>query len=101
MPKLTPEQLRLLSWLSLPSTTFEVSRENDFMDDKYNGLHTYCDKQKNSFKFDIRTLYKLEGYELIKGEMVYYFGIPWERYTLTTIGREITLLSAPVEFYVP
>jgi hypothetical protein len=94
MPKLTPEQFRLLHWLSLPETCFEVSREDGFMDDKYNGLHAYNDGKGNRYKFDIRTLYILEGFELIQGEIVNHFGIAWERYTLTNKG-EVTLVLSP------
>jgi hypothetical protein len=92
MPKLTHEQLRLLFWLSLPETCFEVSREEGFMDDNYNGLHTYKDEQGNRFKFDIRTLYILQGHELIKGKIVNHFGIPWERYLLTDKGEVMSVL---------
>ena len=92
MPKLTPEQTRLLMWLSLPQTIFEVSREDDFMDDKYNGLNTFKNEEGKRYKFDIRTLYRLEGEELVKGQYVYYFGIMWERYTLTEQGHALALL---------
>jgi hypothetical protein len=92
MPKLTHEQLRLLFWLSLPETCFEVSREDGFMDDEYNGLHKYKDKQGNRYKFDIRTLYILEGEELITGHYVNHHGIIWECYTLTEKGQVLSSL---------
>lgn len=100
MPKLTHEQLRFLYWLSLPNTFFEVSREDGFMDDKYNGLHGYAKKEGEFYKFDIRTLYALEGQELVTGEIVYHYGIAWERYSLTEKG-EVTasLLSIAEEFH--
>ena len=92
MPKLTSEQIRLLMWLSLPQTVFEVSREDGFMDDKYNGLHTFSNEEGKKYKFDIRSLYRLEGEELIGGKYVYHFGIPWEHYTLTEKGYELVEL---------
>jgi hypothetical protein len=87
MSKLTKEQIRLLIWLSQPETIFEVSREDGFMDDKYNGLHTYKNSEGLRYKFDIRTLYCLEGEGLIEGSYVYHFSIAWERYTLTQEGH--------------
>jgi hypothetical protein len=87
MPKLTKEQIRLLIWLSQPETVFEVSREDGFMDDKYNGLHTFINPEGLRYKFDIRTLYRLEGEKLIGGNYVYHFGIMWERYTLSQAGQ--------------
>ena len=94
MPKLTPEQVRLLIWLSQPKTVFEVSREDGFMDDKYNGLHSFKSPEGQRYKFDIRTFYRLEGEALINGEYVYHFGIAWEQYTLTEKGQALVgLLS--------
>jgi hypothetical protein len=93
--RLSPEQIRLLLWLSLKETYLEVSREDGFMDDKYNGLHNYIDKKSDRYKFDIRSLYCLEGEELVTGHYVYHFGIAWERYTLTPKGHDfVMLLSA-------
>jgi hypothetical protein len=100
MPKLTHEQLRFLFWLSLPASFFEVSRKDGFMDYEYNGLHGYAKKQGGFYKFDIRTLYALEGEGLVKGDIVHYFGIPWEKYTLTEKGDvTASLLSIAAEFH--
>jgi hypothetical protein len=99
--KLSHEQLRLLFWLSLQSTVFEISREDVFIVDKYSGLHRYKDNQGNTYKFDIRTLQVLERNELIRGQSVYHYGVLWERYTLTEKGQVLTLLlSAADNFYV-
>ena len=101
MPKLSHEQLRLLFWLSLQSTVFEISREGGFVTDKYNGLNRYKDNQGKAYKFDIRTLKILEDNELVESQNVYHFGVIWERYTLTEKGRVLTLLlSAADDFYV-
>jgi hypothetical protein len=101
MPKLTHEQYRFLFWLSLPESFFEVSREDGFMDDKYNGLHGYAKREGGFYKFDIRTLYALEGEGLVSGQIVYYFGVPWERYTLTKEGEALALLlNVSDEMYV-
>jgi hypothetical protein len=101
MPKLSDEQLRLLFWLSLQSTVFEISREDGFVSDKYNGLNCYKDNQGNAYKFDIRTLHILEDNALVQGQNVYHFGVLWERYALTEKGQVLTLLlSAADDFYV-
>jgi len=101
VPKLSDEQLRLLFWLSLQSTVFEISREDGFIADKYNGLNRYKDNRGNAYKFDIRTLQILENNELVQGQSVYHFGILWERYALTEKGQVLTLLlSAADDFYV-
>jgi len=94
LSKLSPEQIRLLVWLSQPKTLLEVSREVGFMDDKYNGLHTYIDENYQSFKFDIRSLYRLEGEKLVTGKIVSHFGISWEHYFPTETGQAyVSLLS--------
>jgi len=99
MSKLTHEQFRFLYWLSQPKSFFEVSREDGFMDDKYNGLHGYVNKTGGFYKFDIRTLYALEGEGLVEGKIVYHYGIAWENYTLTEKGDvTVTLLSIADEF---
>ncbi|TWX57787.1 hypothetical protein [Colwellia hornerae] len=100
MSKLTHQQLRFLFWLSLPGSFLEVSRKVGFMDDEYNGLQGYAKKQGGFYKFDILTLYALEGEGLVKGEIVYYIGIPWEKYTLTEKGDvTASLLSIAKEFH--
>jgi hypothetical protein len=93
MSKLTPEQFRLLTWMALPETLLEVSREVGFMDDKYNGLHNYIDKEGERYKFDIRTMYCLEGEGLIQGQYVDHLAVWWERYELTEKGHSLVLLN--------
>ncbi len=87
MPKLTKEQIRLLIWLSLENTYFEICREMSSSYRQMNGLHTYVNKHGQRFKFDTRTLGKLVKEELVTSEIIYHFGVKYEYYFLTKKGR--------------
>lgn len=87
MPKLTKEQTRLLIWLSLENTYFEICREIGYSYRQMNGLHTYVSKHGQPFKFDTRTLGKLVNEELVTSKIIYNFGVKYEHYFLTKKGR--------------
>ena len=87
MPKLTKEQTRLLIWLSLEKTYFEICREMSSSYRRMNGLHTYVNNHGQRFKFDTRTLGKLVKEELVTSEIIYHFGVKYEHYFLTKKGR--------------
>lgn len=87
MPKLTKEQIRLLIWLSLSKTHFEVCRQIGYSYRKVNGLQSYANKDGVSYKFDMRTLYKLVNENLVTSKLVYPFGIKHEHYFLTQSGQ--------------
>ena len=94
MPKLTKEQTRLLIWLSLENTYFEICREIGYSYRQKNGLHTYVSKHGQPFKFDTRTLDKLVDEELVTSEMIYHFGVKYEHYFLTKKGRSFVFAYA-------
>jgi hypothetical protein len=87
MPELTKEQQRLLIWLSLPSTHFEICRELGSSYRKMNGLESYVDWFGDRYKFDNRTLQKLIDTGLVTSEFLYPFGINYERYYVTEEGQ--------------
>lgn len=87
MPKLTKEQVRLLIWLSVPTTHLEVCREIGYSYRKVNGLESYVNKQGEPFKFDTRTLNKLVNENLVTSELIYPFGVKYEHYKVTELGR--------------
>jgi hypothetical protein len=91
MPKLSKEQFRLLLWLSLPSSFFEVTSAHHLNDVLYNGLHGYKDEKGKKYKFDIRTLQALAANKLVDFETVYYCGLEWTRYTITDAGKLLAL----------
>lgn len=87
MPKLTTEQIRLLIWLSLSKTHFEICREIGYSYRKVNGLKNYINKHGEPYKFDMRTLNKLVNESLVTSELVYPFGVKHEHYFLTEAGQ--------------
>lgn len=87
MPELTKEQQRLLIWLSLPSTHFEICRELGSSYRKMNGLESYVDWFGDRYKFDKRTLQRLIDAGLVTSELLYPFGIKHEHYYVTEEGR--------------
>ncbi len=87
MPKLTREQKRFLIWLSLTKTHFEVCREVGHSYRKTNGLERYVNKDGEPYKFDTRTLVRLTNEGLVTSEVIFPFGLKYERYYLTNEGR--------------
>ncbi|WP_076541091.1 hypothetical protein [Shewanella sp. UCD-KL21] len=87
MPKLTLEQKRLLIWLSLTTTHFEICREVGHSYRQTNGLERYVNKHGDRYKFDMRTLNKLVIEGLVTSEILYPFGIKQEHYFVTEKGR--------------
>jgi hypothetical protein len=88
MPKLTNEQIRLLIWLSLSKTHFEVCRQVGYSYRQVNGLKSYVNKDGVPYKFDTRTLDKLVNENLVTSEFVYPIGIKYEHYFLTQAGQD-------------
>ncbi|WP_206486448.1 hypothetical protein [Thalassotalea sp. G2M2-11] len=94
LPKLTFEQCRLLTWLSSPETNFEICREIGYSYRKINGLNSYVDSRHAPFKFDTRSLIKLENENLVTSEFIYPFGMKYQRYFLTEAGQVYVMLLA-------
>ena len=94
MPKLTKEQTRLLIWLSLENTYFEICREIGNSYRQKNGLHTYVNTHGQPFKFDMRSLGKLVNEKLVTSEIIYNFGVKYEHYFLTKKGRDFVFAHA-------
>ena len=94
MPKLTPEQIRFLIWLSLTETHFEICREMGYSYRKVHGLNSYVNDNGESFKFDIRTLNKLVNESLVTSEFIYPFGMKHEHYFLTEAGQVYVSMMA-------
>lgn len=96
MLKLTLEQNRLLIWLSLTNTHFEICKELGSSYRKTNGLNSYVNKHGQPFKFDTRTLNKLVNENLVTSEILYPYGIKYEHYFLTEAGRvHVSLFAIP------
>ncbi|MGJ8694529.1 MAG: hypothetical protein ACSHW0_18875 [Thalassotalea sp.] len=91
MPKLTPEQIRLLVWLSKPTSFIEITREHHLHEHLYNGLHNYRDSKGGRNKFDIRTLNALDTAGFVTCKTVYYCGLAWQRYTISDSGKLFAL----------
>jgi len=94
MPKLSYEQIRLLTWLAIIGDTFGVrfvKSKNQF---EYMGLHHYVTPDGIEFKFDTRTLKKLIRTNLIKSKVVWHYGIKWKCYEFTESGYVYSSLIA-------
>ena len=91
--KLSNEQLRFLAWLSKAKTNFEICRAVGLVEAKYNGLFSYVNDAGNRLKFDIRTLYRLLNEKLVTSKRIYHFGLVWEQFTVTELGKEFLLLQ--------
>ena len=77
--KLSKTQFGLLVWLS-GGNLLEVCSELGVYKGKTNGLHTFngrCSK---------RTMLRLETEELVYTNTVYYFGVSWQRYFVSSKG---------------
>lgn len=94
LPKLSMEQARFLTWLSLLNTHFEICREIGYSYRKINGLQSYADENNQPFRFNTRTLDKLVESELITSEFLYPFGIKQQHYFLTDNGQTYVSLLA-------
>lgn len=102
MPELTIQQIRLLTWLSLADSSFEVCLQKGIASGQYNGLQTYFDDKGNYFKFDIRSLNKLLKEELVFSQTVDYFHTKWNSYVLTEKGQVfVSLMSATKDMSWP
>lgn len=71
LPKLSIEQARFLTWLSLIETHFEICRQIGNSYRKINGLQSYHDEANEPFRFNTRTLDKLINEELITSELLF------------------------------
>ena len=94
MPKLSYEQIRLLTWLSIVGDAFGVRFNHSSNQFNYLGLHHYVTPDGVEYKFDIRTLKKLIRSKLIKSKVVWYYGIKWKNYVLTESGYVYSSLVA-------
>jgi len=98
LPKLSMEQARFLTWLSLTTTHFEICREIGYSYRKINGLQSYIDDQEKPFRFNTRTLDRLIDNELIASKFIIPFGIKQQHYFLTEQGRGyVSLLASTKE----
>jgi hypothetical protein len=93
-PKLSMEQARFLTWLSLLNTHFEICCEVGYSYRKINGLQSYVDENNEPFRFNTRTLDRLINAELIDSKFVYPFGIKQQHYFLTENGQVYVSLLA-------
>jgi len=94
LPKLSMEQARFLTWLSLTTTHFEICREIGYSYRKINGLQNYIDEQDKPIRFNTRTLDRLIENELIASKFITPFGIKQQHYFLTENGRIYVSLLA-------
>jgi hypothetical protein len=92
--KISQTQFGLLVWLA-NGNVLEVCTELGLYKGKTNGLHTFngrCSK---------RTMLRLETEELVYITTVYYFGVGWQRYSVSSKGirfieRVLQLLKGDV-----
>jgi hypothetical protein len=92
--KISQTQFGLLVWLA-NGNVLEVCTELGLYKGKTNGLHTFngrCSK---------RTMLRLETEELVYITTVYYFGVGWRRYSVSSKGirfieRVLQLLKGDV-----
>ena len=94
LPKLSMEQARFLTWLSLTKTHFEICREIGYSYRKINGLQNYVDETNEPFRFNTRTLDRLIENELIASKFITPFGIRQQHYSLTKKGQVYVSLLA-------
>ncbi|WP_286265317.1 hypothetical protein [Thalassotalea atypica] len=87
MPKLTPEQVRLLTWLAIVGDVFAVRFVKSKQQFNYLGLHHYVNADGEEYKFDIRTLKKLIRCRLVRSRVNWHFGIKWKSYELNESGQ--------------
>ncbi len=97
MPKLSYEQIRLLTWLTIVGDTFSIYYIND--ERRYCGLHQYVNPNGIEYKFDIRTLIKLLKTKLIKSQVVYHYGQKHKTYSLTEKGSAYSFLLCMSQGY--
>jgi hypothetical protein len=92
--KISQTQFGLLVWLA-NGNVLEVCTELGLYKGKTNGLYTFngrCSK---------RTMHRLETEELVYTTTVYYFGVGWQRYSVSSKGirlieRVLQLLKGDV-----
>ena len=94
MPKLSYEQIRLLTWLSILGNAFGVRFNKSNKQFNYLGLHHYVTPDGIEYKFDVRTLKKLIRTGLVKSKVIWHYGIKWKSYVLTQQGYVYSSLIA-------
>jgi hypothetical protein len=80
--KISKTQFGLLVWLA-NGNVLEVCSELGIYKGKTNGLHSFngrCSK---------RTMLRLETEELVYTTTVYYFGVGWQRYSVSSKGIQL------------
>lgn len=77
--KLSKAQFALLVWLS-KGNLLEVCSDLGIYKGKTNGLHRF------SGRCSKRTMHRLEIENLVYTKTVYYFGIGWQRYLVSSKG---------------
>ena len=87
--KISKTQFGLFVWIA-NGNVLEVCSELGINKGKINGLHTFngrCSK---------RTMHRLETEELVYTTTVYYFGVGWQRYSISSKG--IRLIEQVLQF---